>query len=98
MNAIVVPRRTPSNDRFFGTTNKTPEQISERDVFAFAQRAVPLKVEEAERTEVGRVAASRYERLAAGDLAGVNVVPCEVVGDPLKPLGRKSCLRRRQLH
>jgi hypothetical protein len=44
------------------------------------------------------MAASRYERLASGDLAGVDVMPGEVASDLLKSLGRESCLRRCQPH
>ena len=58
-----------------------------------SHRLVPFPVHLAEGAEVGHVAVTRDGDLAAGNLAGLDVVAVQVGGDPLQPFGGKAGAR-----
>jgi hypothetical protein len=61
-------------------------------------RLAALPVHLAERAKVGEVAVPGDRDLAAGDLAGADVVAFQVVGDAFEPGGREAGLLGRQFH
>jgi hypothetical protein len=61
-------------------------------------RLAALAVHLAEGFEIGQVTVARDRDLAAGDLAGLDIVAVQVVGDPFEPLGGEAAAGVRQIH
>ena len=103
---VIAPFRNKSRDRIIELEMPLLVEAHQRDrgdrlrhrVEAedrvVGHRRFALAIRHAHRLEVGDVAVARDERLASGDLPGLDIVAVQMIGNSIEPIGRESCAFR----